>query len=67
MQKDRVVPNDILLANDDLAVSRVHSRIVYEDGFTHRHDGKPKKRMIPKQYLEFFKLFSDKHMARNSK
>lgn len=59
------VPNDIVLATDDLAVSRIHTRILYEDGFNRRADGTPKKRMIPKLYMEFFKLFSDKHLARN--
>ena len=49
--------NDIVLSNDDLAISRVHCRILYQDGFCH------KKRLIPKAYMEFFKIFSDKHLS----
>lgn len=33
------VVNDIVLDTDDLAVSRVHFRIFYEDGFDRRADG----------------------------
>ena len=61
MQDNGTIPNDIVLSNDDLAVSRVHCRILYQDGF------KQKKRLIPKAYMEFFKVFSDKHLARNPK
>jgi hypothetical protein len=65
MTDNGVVVNDIVLDTDDLAVSRVHFGILYEDGFNRRSDGSPKKRMIPKLYIEFFKIFSDKHLARN--
>ena len=34
IQDDGTTPNDIVLATDDLAVSRVHCRIIYQDGFT---------------------------------
>lgn len=32
-QQNGEVPNDIVLAEDDLAVSRIHFRIIYQDGF----------------------------------
>jgi hypothetical protein len=51
--------NDIILPGEDLAISRVHCRIIYQDGF------KEKKRLMPKAFMEFFKVFSDKHLERN--
>lgn len=56
-----LLENDIVLSNEDLAISRVHARIVYQDGFRH------KKRLIPKAFLEFFKVFSDRHLEKNPK
>ena len=41
-----------MLSVNDLAISRTHSRILYQDGFPN------KKRMIPSGWLEFSKLFS---------
>ena len=40
-----------MLSVNDLAISRTHSRIVYQDGFPN------KKRTIPPGWLEFSKLF----------
>ena len=51
--------NDIILPGEDLAISRVHCRIIYQDGF------KEKKRLMPKAFMEFFKVFSDKHLEWN--
>lgn len=48
-------PNDILLPNSDLAISRTHCRIIYEYGF------KDCKKTISKTWLEFFKIFHDKY------
>lgn len=67
IQDDGTTPNDIVLATDDLAVSRVHCRIIYQDGFTQTRTGITNKRMIPKLFFEFFKIFSDKHLSRNPK
>ena len=65
------MPNDIVLPEDDLAVSRIHFRIIYQDGFSggslKEYPGPSKyRRLIPRQYFEFFKLFSDKHMSRTN-
>ena len=44
-------PNDVMLSVNDLAISRSHCRIIYQDGF------KNMKRKIPDGWLEFSKLF----------
>lgn len=44
-------PNDIMLSVNDLAISRTHARIIYQDGFL------SKKRTLPNGWLEFSKLF----------
>ena len=65
IQDNGTSPNDIVLPNDDLAVSRIHFRIIYQDGFSGhvRPDKSSSKRLIPKHYIEFFKIFSDRHLA----
>ena len=50
--EDKTRPNDIMLSVNDLAISRTHCRIIYQDGFL------GSKRLIPKGWLEFAKLFS---------
>ena len=68
-QPDGEIPNDIVLPEDDLAVSRIHFRIIYQDGF---HAGSLKeypgpsnyRRLIPRKFFEFFKIFSEKHLNR---
>ena len=67
IQDDGTTPNDIVLATDDLAVSRVHCRIIYQDGFLEKTKGTSNKRMIPKLFFEFFKIFSDRHLSKNPK
>ena len=67
IQDDGTTPNDIVLATDDLAVSRVHCRIIYQDGFLEKTKGVSNKRMIPKLFFEFFKIFSDRHLSKNPK
>ena len=53
MAEDKTTrPNDIMLSVNDLAISRSHCRIVYQEGFLGA------KRLIPQQWLEFCKLFS---------
>lgn len=34
VQENGICPNDIVLPKDDLAVSRIHFRILYQDGFS---------------------------------
>ena len=63
IQDDGTTPNDIVLGTDDLAVSREHCRIIYQDGFRRSGTGSTGKRMIPKPFFEFFKIFSDRHLA----
>jgi hypothetical protein len=63
IQDDGTTPNDIVLGTDDLAVSREHCRIIYQDGFRRSGKGGTGKRMIPKPFFEFFKIFSDRHLA----
>ena len=50
--EDGVIPNDITLSISDLAISRVHCRIIYQDGFKHM------PRVVSPQWLEFSKIFT---------
>ena len=64
------MPNDIVLTEDDMAISRIHFRILYKDGFTpfeyQEYPFAQKfKRLIPRQWFEFFKVFSDKHLTKH--
>ena len=54
MTEQGVKPNDIMLSISDLAISRTHCRIIYEDGFPGQ------KRAVPKSFREFLKVFHDK-------
>ena len=53
-------PNDVMLSVNDLAISRTHCRIIYQDGF------KSMKRKIPDGWLEFSKLFSRARASRTT-
>ena len=50
--EDGVRPNDITLSISDLAISRTHCRIIFEDGFS------SVKRRVQAEWLEFSKLFA---------
>ena len=53
-------PNDILLPVNDLAISRTHCRIIYNQGFKGCIIGE--KKAMPKTWLEFFKAFHPKNI-----
>ena len=53
-----------------MAISRIHFRLLYADGFCplekYEYPGQSEfKRLIPRQWFEFFKVFSDKHLLNN--
>ena len=50
-----------MLSVNDLAISRTHARIIYQDGFLNR------KRTIPAGWLEFSKLFSVERQRINNR
>lgn len=63
LAEDKTRPNDIMLSVNDLAISRTHCRIVYEEGFL------GSKRLISDAWFEFSKLFSPvrQHFYRQSR